>query len=108
MPSLLPASQLLTGARPTSSTDGELSWTFRDGGLGPVAAAQIGNRPIPYEPMYIRASFSFVRQVVSCGSAVLLNLSLAVVAVFNLAISENFGAIDCATVLAAHFSQGPS
>lgn len=40
-----------------------------EGGLGPNADSGVDNRPIPYEPMYI---------------------------LFNLAISENFGAIDYA------------
>jgi beta-glucanase (GH16 family) len=47
--------------------DDELAWTYLEGGLGPNPASGVGNRPIPYEPMYI---------------------------IFNLAISLNFGAIN--------------
>ncbi|KAG7548902.1 hypothetical protein FFLO_03194 [Filobasidium floriforme] len=47
--------------------DGAKSWTIRTGALGPNAAAEIGYRQIPVEPMYL---------------------------IINLGISPNFGAID--------------
>ncbi|CED82818.1 Concanavalin A-like lectin/glucanase, subgroup [Phaffia rhodozyma] len=47
--------------------DDKLDWTYLEGGMGPNAETQVGNRPIPYEPMYI---------------------------IFNLAMSYNFGPID--------------
>lgn len=43
------------------------SWTVRGAAMGPNAAAQIGQRPVPHEPMYI---------------------------IINLGLSENFGAIE--------------
>lgn len=47
--------------------DDKLAWTYLEGGMGPVAIADVGNRPVPDEPMYI---------------------------LFNLAMSYNFGPID--------------
>ncbi|CED82799.1 Concanavalin A-like lectin/glucanase, subgroup [Phaffia rhodozyma] len=47
--------------------DDKLAWTYKEGGFAANADLGIGNRPIPYEPMYI---------------------------LFNLAMSYNFGGID--------------
>lgn len=48
-------------------SDNKQSWFIRGSAMVPNAAAQVGQRPIPYEPMYI---------------------------LLNLGLSENFGAID--------------
>ncbi|KAI0724623.1 glycoside hydrolase family 16 protein [Cerioporus squamosus] len=48
-------------------TDGQLAWTIRQPGMGPDNAAEISDRPVPQEPMYL---------------------------IMNLGISENFGAVD--------------
>jgi beta-glucan synthesis-associated protein KRE6 len=44
--------------------DNKLAWTYLEGGMGPVPIADIGNRHVPDEPMYL---------------------------LLNLAISHNFG-----------------
>lgn len=48
-------------------SDGKKAWTYRGGGMAANAAAGVGPRPVPQEPMYI---------------------------IINLGLSENFGAID--------------
>jgi len=49
-------------------SDNKQSWMIRAAGMGPNAEAQVSQRPVPYEPMYL---------------------------LVNLGISENFGAIEC-------------
>jgi hypothetical protein len=47
--------------------DGKPAWWIKASAMSPDADAQVGQRPIPYEPMYL---------------------------IINLGISENFGEIE--------------
>ncbi|RDX55786.1 glycoside hydrolase family 16 protein [Lentinus brumalis] len=48
-------------------TDGQLAWTIRQPGMGPDTVAEISDRPVPQEPLYL---------------------------IMNLGISEQFGFVD--------------
>ncbi|EJF66762.1 glycoside hydrolase family 16 protein [Dichomitus squalens LYAD-421 SS1] len=52
-------------------TDGQLAWALRQPGMGPDAVAEISDRPVPQEPMYL---------------------------IMNLGISKKFGDVDFAHI----------
>lgn len=72
--------------------DGISAWTLKGAGMGANAEAEVGDRPVPYEPMVRRVALE-PRQSAS-GLDADERARARQYIILNLGLSENFGAID--------------